>query len=334
MRNRLFPKISICTYLLMILSLGLFSTSVWATEKTCSGEWLHVDGVALCRQHKILSVTTEGAPVKSLQWHFVIGGVGSSSEPPVVFVHGAPECWYTWHSQLAAVAQYRRVIAVDLPGFGQFGNTWLPTGTYQAEFVAAQLLRLLASLQVQQFDLVSHDWGSAIASYMAAMAPQRVHRFVRTQAQVSGYDPALTPWWDIMSQPVAGAFAVRFFQALDPQVEFPPEDIIARSDQRAYGRECAVGGRFDAWRRYFLDTDYVEMMAEMPILAAQSSMPVLLLQADEDEGQPLYLFEDATLFYPDAQLKIIGNSGHFIQIEQSQQVTDEILTFLIPPAAD
>src|SRR5437588_9890412 len=43
---------------------------------------------------------------------------GSGDGPPVVLVHGLGGCWQNWLEQIPRIAELRRVIALDLPGFG------------------------------------------------------------------------------------------------------------------------------------------------------------------------------------------------------------------------
>ena len=44
---------------------------------------------------------------------------GPAGAPVLLFVHGFPECWYTWHWQLAAFAAEFRCVAIDLRGFNR-----------------------------------------------------------------------------------------------------------------------------------------------------------------------------------------------------------------------
>jgi len=45
--------------------------------------------------------------------------LGAGEGPPVVFIHGLGGCWQNWLENLPAVALHRRVVALDLPGFGE-----------------------------------------------------------------------------------------------------------------------------------------------------------------------------------------------------------------------
>ena len=45
--------------------------------------------------------------------------MGDPGDPPLIFIHGLSGCWQNWLEQIPHFAQDHRVIAVDLPGFGQ-----------------------------------------------------------------------------------------------------------------------------------------------------------------------------------------------------------------------
>ncbi|HSO99397.1 MAG TPA: alpha/beta fold hydrolase, partial [Solirubrobacteraceae bacterium] len=45
--------------------------------------------------------------------------LGAGEGPPVLFIHGLAGCWQNWLENLPAVAEHRRVVALDLPGFGE-----------------------------------------------------------------------------------------------------------------------------------------------------------------------------------------------------------------------
>src|SRR4051795_1864953 len=57
------------------------------------------------------------------RWVTIDGGrvnvVELGSGPPVVFVHGLSGSWQNWLEQLPGLAEDHRVVALDLPGFGQ-----------------------------------------------------------------------------------------------------------------------------------------------------------------------------------------------------------------------
>jgi len=94
--------------------------------------------------------------------------------PAVLLVHGWPDTHALWRRQVRALNDSGyRTIAPDLRGFGASDKP-SETNAYGLLHVVADLLELLNTLDVQQVHVVGHDWGGAIGSVLAAMAPGRV----------------------------------------------------------------------------------------------------------------------------------------------------------------
>jgi pimeloyl-ACP methyl ester carboxylesterase/2-polyprenyl-6-methoxyphenol hydroxylase-like FAD-dependent oxidoreductase len=93
---------------------------------------------------------------------------------PVLLLHGWPDCHTVWRRQVDALtAAGYRTIAPDLRGFGDSDKPD-PVPAYGMLPVLADLLGVLDRLDVEQVHVVGHDWGGAIGSMLAALAPARV----------------------------------------------------------------------------------------------------------------------------------------------------------------
>jgi pimeloyl-ACP methyl ester carboxylesterase/2-polyprenyl-6-methoxyphenol hydroxylase-like FAD-dependent oxidoreductase len=93
---------------------------------------------------------------------------------PVLLLHGWPDDHTLWRAQVAALtdAGYR-TIAPDLRGFGASDKP-SDVSDYALPKVVGDLLALLDRLDLPRAHVVGHDWGGAIGSSLAAMAPGRV----------------------------------------------------------------------------------------------------------------------------------------------------------------
>jgi pimeloyl-ACP methyl ester carboxylesterase len=100
----------------------------------------------------------------------------SASDPPPLYLHGAPTSSEDWIAFLERTGG----IAPDLIGFGQSGKgghlDYSPAGL--ANFVE----RFLAELGIERVKLVGHDWGAAAGLLLAARDPDRVERLVLIDA--------------------------------------------------------------------------------------------------------------------------------------------------------
>jgi len=99
-----------------------------------------------------------------------VGGV------PLVLLHGIGSGAESWEPVMPALAEGRRVLAWNFPGYGGAGRL-APLHPGPAEYAAA-LEAFLAHVGVERFDLVGHSLGGLLAAYVATHWPGRVRRLV------------------------------------------------------------------------------------------------------------------------------------------------------------
>ena len=105
--------------------------------------------------------------------------------PAVLLLHGGAGSWTHWVRNVSAlVASGRRVLAPDMPGFG---DSAAPPGGHDADALPPWIERGMDTLAADEpFDLVGFSFGGLVAALLAAGAPARVKRLVLVGA------PALT----------------------------------------------------------------------------------------------------------------------------------------------
>lgn len=267
-----------------------------------------------------------------LRWHWV--DAGSSRGDPIVFVHGLPESWFSWHLQMADLASERRVLAVDLKGYGQ---TDKPATGYDVPQVAAGLLALLDAIGVERFDLVTHDWGTGIGQRLAADHPERIRRYARMEAPVGEIDLAgRHPQFQLFQDQALAVrilgnatSLVRGIYGYDGRPGSLTVTPIANEVLDRIAAEFARPGTAEAVARYFVENRITDpaYWAETPRLFAAMTFPVLLLQGDADPNQPHEYFDGAESAFPDARLVFVPESGHFLQLEQPAAVNALLRSF-------
>ena len=102
---------------------------------------------------------------------------GPTDAPVLLFVHGFPEFWYTWHRQLAAFSVDFRCVAIDLRGFN-LSSQPTDVGAYKPHLLVADLRAVIQALGAPVFAVIAHDWGGAVAWSLAAQHPELMQNFV------------------------------------------------------------------------------------------------------------------------------------------------------------
>lgn len=101
----------------------------------------------------------------------------------ILCLHGRWGRGETWIDFIHHYGQKYRVIAPDQRGHGLSGK---PVGKYTSEEMADDMVSLLDYLHLQAVILVGHSMGGAIAGYVAAKYPQRVHALAILDKSANG----------------------------------------------------------------------------------------------------------------------------------------------------
>ena len=109
---------------------------------------------------------------------------GPRDDPsPIVLLHGTSASLHTWDGWAAGLKSTRRVIRLDLPGFGLTGP--YPDNDYTVGHYAAFIHAFLDRLGIPRCVLVGNSFGGQVALVTALARPVRVERLVLVDS--SGY---------------------------------------------------------------------------------------------------------------------------------------------------
>jgi pimeloyl-ACP methyl ester carboxylesterase len=103
-----------------------------------------------------------------------ISTLEAGAGPPVLAIHGLGATKASFLPTVAALAPSYRVIALDLPGFGESDK---PLGAaYDARFFAKAVLALVEELELERPHVVGNSLGGRVALELALHAPERIGR--------------------------------------------------------------------------------------------------------------------------------------------------------------
>ena len=113
--------------------------------------------------------------------HYVVAGESGS---PVLLVHGFPESWWAFHRLIPLLAQGHRVVAVDLPGFGDSGTE---PGPFTSGTFADALRELVVHLDLGPVHLTGQDISGVPTFRLAAEHPELVRSLTAIETTLPGY---------------------------------------------------------------------------------------------------------------------------------------------------
>ena len=129
----------------------------------------------------IPEVTHRTAQVNREAVHYVIAGDSGS---PILLVHGFPESWWAFRGVIPPLAAEHRVIAVDLPGFGDSAHG---PGDYSSTFAAESLRQLIEHLGLGPVHLTGQDIAGPTTFRLAAQHPELIRSYAGIETGLPGF---------------------------------------------------------------------------------------------------------------------------------------------------
>ena len=264
-----------------------------------------------------------------IRWHYV--EAGQRDGETIVFLHGNPESWHSWHPQIEYFAARYRIIAPDLKGYGQGDKR---PGDWRWENCAEEMLALLDQLGVTRFHLVAHDRGAVLSDYLGGLHPDRILSYTRMQQICHIWAAENSPQASYFADPIFGPYIYG-----DPDFYFQYrllkmlKNPVPAERLEKFKEEMSYAGLPDAVIRYFQSSSFEkERLDRMCRLIPKMTFPVQLLQGDQDDGQPTYYFDHphnpAAALFRDARLVWVHGAGHYTNLEKPEVVTAAIDSFL------
>ena len=117
-------------------------------------------------------ITSHFVDVEGLRLHYREAGEGD----PVLLLHGWPTSSFLWRRVMPPIAETHRVIALDLPGFGQSDKPL--DVSYSFRYFDRVLEGFIDSLDIESLSLAVHDLGGPIGLYWASQHSERLDKLI------------------------------------------------------------------------------------------------------------------------------------------------------------
>ncbi len=253
---------------------------------------------------------------------------GDPQNPSMVLLHGYPASAEVWHDCIPRLSARYHLLAPDLPGHGQSDKPLKVV--YDQAFLQHFLEDYLQAAGLEKVHLVCHDLGALAGLGFASQYPERVESLVVM-------DTGPYPDWPPMAKVLIALMKSRWLTPLllNQQVfRLLFRHAVFTNPSRATAERIA---RFRTpWvqdaqsRKAFRRTISAspQALALTPAQLGQIQVPTLILWAEDDRFFPPAMARRLQKDINDAMLRIIPNSGHFLQAEQPEAVVQAIEDFL------
>lgn len=128
---------------------------------------------------------------------------GPANAPVLLLLHGFPSASHMFRDLIPLLSGSFRLIAPDLPGFGQ--TTFTPRGDfiYSFDAIAEVMVGLVDALGLQRFALYIFDYGAPIGLRLATRYPNRINAIITQNgnAYLEGFSDQWSDWQAYWREP-------------------------------------------------------------------------------------------------------------------------------------
>ncbi|HEY8678369.1 MAG TPA: alpha/beta hydrolase [Candidatus Dormibacteraeota bacterium] len=253
-------------------------------------------------------------------------GGESGAHEAIVFVHGNPGSSEDWRDLATAAARIGRVVAVDMPGFGQADKP--AKFDHSPAGYARFLSKLLSQLGIDQVHLVLHDFGGPWGLAWATENPTSVRSLALFNVGVPlGYRWHSTA--KLVRTPVLG----EFLMAATTRKSF--EGIMRRG-----GGTLPAGAIDRAWANFTPPTRRAAMKAYRSVadpatvgdtqaaLLTAYRLPALVFWGEQDGFVPVEVAERQREVFDPIEIVRLPKAGHWAFLEEPALAEARLVGFL------
>jgi pimeloyl-ACP methyl ester carboxylesterase len=285
--------------------------------QTAEPDWRGIDWGA--HLHRI---AIDGTPVNYVD-------IGEGELEPIVFVHGLGGQWQNFLENIPRAARERRVIALDLPGFG---CTPEPRDKITIPGYGRCVDALCEKLSLGRVDMVGNSMGGFVAAEVAIQFPERIDQLILISA--AGISSANLAQQPILTAGRVATAVVSYGAARHRQIAARPKTrhmalaLVARYPSLlradlAYEGFFKGAGKpgFDDALRACLEYDFRERLPEI-------RQPTLILWGEKDSIIPVKDAAEFERLIPDSRKVVMRDTGHIPMAERPQTFNDVMMEFL------
>jgi pimeloyl-ACP methyl ester carboxylesterase len=259
--------------------------------------------------------------------------IGEGEGAPVVFVHGLGGQWQNWLENIPRVAQERRVIAPDLPGFGR---SPVPREEISISNYARTVEALCQRLGLGRAAIVGNSMGGFVSSEVVIRYPERAERLVLVSA--AGISSANVHRAPVLLVGRVSAAIVAYTAARQRQMARRPVtrhmelSLVARHPSRLapdLAWEALIKG---AGKPAFQDALRANLVYDFRDRLPEIRCPTLIVWGENDSVISVRDAAEFERLIPDSRKLLMKDTGHVPMLERPAAFNDALMEFLAESA--
>jgi pimeloyl-ACP methyl ester carboxylesterase len=302
------------------------------------------------------------ALIDDVKIHYVTAGPAKNKTllyTTFVFLHGFPEYWETWQSQLDYFSKEHNVIAPDLPGYN-LSDKPQQVSFYEISNLIEFVVKFIKTVSpTEKVYLVAHDWGGVIAWPLTAFYPQYIEKliilnaahpstFTREMINNPQQRDKSDYIHDLISEDAETLLSRDNFQHLS-------EKMMVSSNANVFNKEIKNKYR-QVWQQPGAVNGMLQYYRAMPQLAAAHSnynkhhdcatdgpvrrttemkmpnirinVPTLILWGEQDQAFVIENLDGIEKYVPNCTIERFEDASHWLMHEESTEINNAIIRFI------
>jgi pimeloyl-ACP methyl ester carboxylesterase len=260
---------------------------------------------------------------------------GSSTNPPVLFLHGIMSHRGVWARTIEILQQDFHCVSIDHLGFGESDKP--KSADYSIAKQAERALNVADLFGFEKFVVVGHSMGGQIATYLTInLAPERVNKLVSVSGVVTG---ELSNWVQNFTRKTVGAgekfpaiystslaltkaskaYSYFVFRSWFFDIRKTPYELWELDRQIAFNSDISY-----STPRAWDSLNATDLTSSLKNITA----PTLVIFGTQDATVPVsqaHVFKENL---PTAQLELFDECGHFPMYEKFDEYIKPLQRFL------
>ena len=245
--------------------------------------------------------------VQNLATEYLDEGTGKV----VLFLHGWQDNLHTFDSLASHLSPTRRVIRLDLPGFGK---SEVPKESWNLDNYVQFVKEFIEKLDIKVYALVGHSFGGRIAIKGEATKNLQAQKIILIGSA------------GIAKSRTFRNSTLKLLAKIGGLITYIPPLIFWRGGLRK--RMYSFIGS-DYLNTGKLKETFLKIISEdLSASARKITTPTLLIWGESDTETPLSDGKQLAGLIADSKLKVISEAGHFVHKEKLQEVAKLVQEFL------
>lgn len=264
--------------------------------------------------------------VATRRWNIHVNEAGPADGDAIVLLHGSgpgATGWSNFSNNIPALAERYRVIAADMPGWGESDPV-----AWQDRDHPTAVVDLLDALDIEKACLIGNSMGGGTTIRFGYEHPERVHKLVTMGSSAGAptlFGPGgLTEGLKILQKGYREPTFETMKQLVDVMTfdsSFATDELVSeRAEMTASRPQHNANFLESVGKRAVVELDH----SRIPSITA----PTLLFHGRDDR---VVHFENSlrlTSLIPNSRLVLINRCGHWLQIEHAAEFNRLVLLFL------